>query len=446
VGVAAALVQAGASSRTEDHRGRSPLDYAIESKNIDLQSLLLGKDLKKEAELSRELALPRRSEVDERRIMQVWERFFENAFKTFVEECDLDDGLVVDHQGLRSLEQRHRQGGAAGPGSGSDAGRAGKETKTHEETPIEVDAVLFYWDELVSSWFDWILCFDESQQEYFVIHRYEYNVMWLSEFLEYYDDSWLAPTEASGLPRTCYLACKDRWMQYYDPCANQCYWFEIYSGRCEHYLPLGQDYDAVVAAGLEPYEEVGNGEDRALWFMPCQHPCAFSWVAVYLPGTSPHADRAEMSVAESKYEPRESPEKEAPGNASSSKDSFLLERKYTENITNEVAYSASDSKTSESKSQEVAVSSSSSCCWGWYFFNYFSGHSSWSEPPVWAGLVAASWNGWWFCRDPESGSDYWYSYVPAIGVTQSILRILSLFSSLVCFCHRWNPETNESTY
>jgi hypothetical protein len=381
LGVAAALVQAGASPSTVDRRGRSPLDYAIECKNLDLQGILLGKDLRKEAEFSRELALSCRSDVDERRIMQVWERFFENVFRSFAEECDLDDGFVFDSQGLQSIEERHRRGEKAEINSG----RVGK--KTTASVPIEVDAVTVCWDELVSSWFEWLLCFDEAHQDYVVIHRYEYNVMWLSEFLEYYNDFSPAYDDGSGIPRTCYSACKDRWMQYYDPLSNQCYWFQIHSGRCEHYLPLGHDYDSVVAAGLELYEEKAENDnvEVGVWVRPSQRPWVFSWVAIYVPGTIPYGERAESSVAGSKGEPPEEVEEK----------------------TQDLAKKPSRGLQKTLESNQEGTFSDSSC--GWYFFNYFTGHSSWTEPPSWAELVDADWNGWWFCRDPNSGSDYWYA-------------------------------------
>lgn len=416
IGIASVLVQAGASTSATDNRGRSPLDYAVEHKNLDLQGVLLGKDLRREAELSRELGRGGRSgTVDEKRIMEVWERFFENAFRSFADEADADAGLLVDEDALRSMEKRHKQGGGR-TNVEQERRKGGKAIAStpaaHVETELEVDSVDLYLDELVSSWFEWILCFDESQQEYFVIHRYEYSTMWLPDFLEYYNDSSSPPIQESDLPHTCYLAFQDRWMQYYDDSINQCYWFQIYTGRCEHYLPLGHDYDAVVAGGMEVYEEEGGGgeeEDRGVWVRPGQYPCSSSWAAVSWYDDNTTADlSSDLCIAESKltelssakYDDVSKIGKHSPPNDKESQSEKGAKANYSKDDS---VVAIPEPKGSDAKSSFNATVVS----YSWYFFNYFSGHSVWSEPAIWPELVATWWGGWWLCRDPDSGLDYW---------------------------------------
>ena len=130
----------------------------------------------------------------------------------------------------------------------------------------------------VIAWFDWILCSNQTEpdgEEYYAINVHSYYSKWLSELVIEYsyaiknkskNDMRLesfGTSSKSGkykneseieYPVTAEQVFQEGWIGFFDAEINECYWMQLSTGRCEMYLPIGDDYDNVVNLGLEFYD------------------------------------------------------------------------------------------------------------------------------------------------------------------------------------------------
>eukprot|EP01039_Chlorochromonas_danica_P011338 gene11338-12654_t len=204
-------------------------------------------------------------EVDMDRIMQVWDKFFENAFRMAESRLEMD--MLPPSPSFKdtsSSSKKSRKGAKERKGWSEEM-----EYKTslvdddeyyyhHSNSSIleNTDETEFQDDTYIecSSWFDYCLYFDEEQSEYLILHNTQNTVRYsLVEFLAFYECSSLVDyrffqdtTEtlsSYALPTNVYDCVALGWITYFDPQRNTCFWKQLYTESSEYYLPLGEDVE-----------------------------------------------------------------------------------------------------------------------------------------------------------------------------------------------------------
>lgn len=285
VPVVRVLLQHGAKAVSiTDKRGRSPRDVALESQNQELIDAVVGKKgAAQEVKKTKE-----QKQVDEARIMAVWEKFFENCFLTMEAEASQDAGLMYDRASVQHIAQQ-QQRDLHSSGGGRDNKVAVYAHARYQDPSLYDEAAGL--SDHVAAWFDWKLCSNLTEpdgEEYYVINTSTYSSKWLSALVMEYSYA-IKKTQRSYLrmesfecstksgrhsvnvkddeveyPLTAEDLFQQGWISFYDVEHNECYWMQLATGRCEKYLPIGDDYDNVVNLGLEFYE------DDIQWVRPNQ--------------------------------------------------------------------------------------------------------------------------------------------------------------------------------
>ena len=216
---------------------------------------------------------------------QVWEKFFENCFLSLEAEANQDSGLMYDKASVAHISQqqqsyKHDKKNVNGISSHDyDAYRNEfMGVKVQEKMDMHVEL-----SDHVSAWFDWILCTNQTEadgEEYYCLNRHSYYSKWLSELVMEYSYAVKKSKQKSDLqlesfggstksgkyeqlqgqqqpeyPLTAEQLFQEGWIPFFDVESNSCYWLQLSTGRCENYLPIGDDYDNVINLGLELYEE-----------------------------------------------------------------------------------------------------------------------------------------------------------------------------------------------
>ena len=394
--VFSALLTHGAGVRAPDASGKTVGQIAKIRQLTSIQNVLQEDRLTKDPAMGatsgrRREARERRpreakGEVDMERIMAVWNRFFENAFRSI--SADIDTGMsmsmgvdgngdvpggngggaggfLVDEEGFRSAMR--------GAQSSAPSAYVALQKEGFFDTDIDVNdinesvhrRVHHVTDKRVSAWLEWLLCYSVEHKDYYVVHRETAQSEWLSVHLERQakrNDLYCHGdgNDSSGCDFHDRLPCSPvelvqrGWMPFYDHLLNDTYWMQLSTGQCERCLPIGSSSRADAAAlstlGLRNYE--GGGE----WF--CADNCAVGrWVVVLLPDDD--------DVERGRF-PR--------GNGAT-------RGGHVQNATS---------------------------AQGYYFQNTLTGHISWTEPDRWIELIEAENDGWALCRHEDDISLYWW--------------------------------------
>jgi hypothetical protein len=385
------LLKFGSSLTYADKRGKTVVDLAKESTSDEIKSLLGVHPSSSAARTQAKVS----SAIDEARIMQVWEKFFENAFLAL--EAESEYGVIADRGTFDTVTKRNAPKSPAmysGELSDRDSRNSGREPSMLAE-----DAV---------SWFDWVLCpagaYSNEVDQYYVVCKQGYYTKWFSELADEFsyvlqsDRGDLRLESFSGIessekqyPMTCEEAFLGGWITFFDEDANECYWMQLSTGRCERYLPLGDDTENVINLGLEFYEMDSQ------WVRPNQYPCSTSWIVVSI-----IAEESELwtDVADGKDHDDYKMAKDS---------SYKNSEKYDKGYDGSTEYDGYiwnyDTQLWE---HQYPYEKNTGGGDSWYFYNTFTAQSRWEKPIGWDNQVTEEWNGWWLCRDHESGQDYWY--------------------------------------
>jgi hypothetical protein len=197
--------------------------------------------------------------VDQSRIMEIWERFFENAFKSAgvaYDDVDSECEDIIDTENAVSRQSFIQ---------------ACNVDHCHN-TSYDSD-----------DWFWWIVCFDHDLQVYFVVNSWSKDKMYLDEFWNNiciprsYDFVYKDIDEISQLPYPQSLSETQAsgWLTYFHHDENYCEWMNILSFIFEYFLPLGltEGFDNLQLMNLKP------SEDDEIWYEADQSVCR-AWVFV----------------------------------------------------------------------------------------------------------------------------------------------------------------------
>lgn len=203
-------------------------------------------------------------QVDMDRIMQVWDKFFENAFRMAESRLEMD-ALPPSPSFKESSSSSSKKSKRAKERKGWSEEMEYKTSLVDDESNYHnynssrfenADETEFQDDTYMecSSWFDYCLYFDEEQSEYLILHNTLNTVRYsLVEFLAFYEYSSLVDyrffqdtTEtlsSYALPTNLYDCVALGWITYFDPHRNVCFWKQLYTESSEYYLPLGEDVE-----------------------------------------------------------------------------------------------------------------------------------------------------------------------------------------------------------
>eukprot|EP00602_Paraphysomonas_sp_CaronLab_P013039 CAMPEP_0185043954 /NCGR_PEP_ID=MMETSP1103-20130426/43189_1 /TAXON_ID=36769 /ORGANISM="Paraphysomonas bandaiensis, Strain Caron Lab Isolate" /LENGTH=358 /DNA_ID=CAMNT_0027584183 /DNA_START=639 /DNA_END=1715 /DNA_ORIENTATION=- len=265
------LIRHGASLTVTNSAGHSPRYLAQTLKHHEIVDLIDGK----RTGALRSAKKGNGSPPDMERIMAVWERFFENAFKGLELELDDDndndggdEGQKVGWSELRSAEYPTEHI---------------REVMSHTDSQLILDAS--------RSWLSVVLAYnadliDPSDGEggewvgkhdgYFVVDTTAaWSEPWeLDDHLYSQQQQfgvWTWPDDGgSETPEDWPYSMRDLiqqgWMPFFDDTCNSCTWMHALSGLVELYLPVGQD-ETAVTLGLAPYDSNGT---QPYWMRPPQ--------------------------------------------------------------------------------------------------------------------------------------------------------------------------------
>jgi len=209
-------------------------------------------------------------EVDQRRIMAVWEKFFENAARRmagedFLVEKDDDDVWEKPHP-------------------------TKSKSKTTQVESLQRDDLSAEWPK-VREWWQNVLCYENyaSEDAWYVINLSSGTSVWLSDHLKTYERKGLLlpPQEANkGKPTGILNAAKNAWSFYFDHVSNRTYFLHIHSWQCEQTLPLATN---------RANRDLCNNQLGLVLSSPsslvpdveCDNICSQSWVQVSM--TNPSA-------------------------------------------------------------------------------------------------------------------------------------------------------------
>lgn len=243
------LLEYGAPTGLTNNAGMTPRDLAVHANNPTLVSLFNQKAS------SPQLKSPgAKTPQDTERIMQVWERFFENAFKSFEKEMQLEmeaDPALTLGEGLKG----YRSQDSAIYEDDIDITTLSVRD-SQQNSPTEIVRYNQHEINSIWNWLSWVLTYDEigkyevnscngyyvfsidNQQEPFVdlddhLYGQENFMIWggypgNDEYCEKY-------------PYSLQEVVQNGWMVYYDMNINFAQWMHVASGHIENYLPIGRD-------------------------------------------------------------------------------------------------------------------------------------------------------------------------------------------------------------
>lgn len=408
--IARILLKYGSSADIVDKRGKTSRDYARESDNEEIRNIFnSSSNILSDKRRLKSTAAP----VDEMRIMQVWEKFFENAYLAL--EAESEFGIIVDNTNLDSMIARNTRNNANNVDSFKHKSSTSKngskqldlnsrEAKKTHEVPVEPVEL----PEDAVNWFDWILCANPTDcEEYYVVSRQGYFTKWFVELAEEY--AYILEVKADSTPEYP-LSCEELflsgWIVFFDENINECLWMQLSSGRVERYLPIGDDVENVVNLGFEFYD----GDYQ--WVRPNQYPCHSSWVVISVVKNVEYTDidyfyKADDKNSSSQVNNSSKSENSAKNsdvvNHNQSAENEYFDDVYEGYVWNYYTQEWEHKENTDSVMQEEIQ---------WYFYNTFTAQSRWEAPVGWEEMIAQEWNGWWMCRDEISLVDYWYLNLP----------------------------------
>jgi hypothetical protein len=408
VAVVEILLNAGASLSVTNTAGHSPRQIALSMKHQEIVEII---DEKRTGKLRTRVATQQQGAgagvekpVDMERVMAVWERFFENALSGIdftmqdeEEDEEAKEGGTLfardahDVTGPYSISSAMGQGAYLSKKGGSSAAAA-------EEAYRGQDLY-----KACASWFSYVLSYDADRAAstdlkgddeddgeggadgYFVASCVNVGeaTQDLDDHLytqEQYD-VWCGYDYAASLgtdwPGSVEQLIQMGWVTFFDVDLNQCLWMYLPSGATENYLPVGDDTDMSVYAGLEPHDV-----NEPTWVAPPQV-AARSWVMIRC-GGGEGTDVAAESKADTLVRS---------SSTGGGGDSKGRGEKHT--YKSSVSFSDADSKYTSHDSGGDAKTGVEEV---WYYSNRISGHSCWTEPAGWEGLLQET-GGWVLCAE-----------------------------------------------
>lgn len=312
--VIGALLQHGATVNDVTQSGKTVTQLAKTRQSKSTISYLhevqKAADQRISQEKERKKAKQAASDVSADRIMQVWERFFDNAFKQagVPMDDDQDNGYYGEDYKDQSYhyygddddmfiaqQKKTKQKSSTSSSSKKNKKKSTKddhyyiEDKTYEreESLKESKDVMSQ-----SDWFEWIVCYDEEavddQSEeagsYYVIHKQTKEKRWLDDHWrilqrsEHYPFLFESDSETIAswpFPTTLWEVTAYGWLTYYDYYENICWWMNIATNVFEYYLPLGfgDDFDQFAQLNIFP------SQDHPDW-MAADQSCSTAWMLV----------------------------------------------------------------------------------------------------------------------------------------------------------------------
>lgn len=296
--------------------------------------------------------------------MQIWEQFFENAFKSMDDENEMIDGLEVNENGMIAAannllcdEGIHLRGKAGGSNkkiyNSDNSNSIVKSTQSANKTIIPSVNIL--------NWLDLLVCYshgDGSEFDcgYYIINRSNGSTYWLSNYLENEMNSNLI--KISDFPSTINIAIVNGWFHYFDNNINQCYWMHAFSESFQYSIPIGNDPVA---------QQIGlfsMSEGDKIW-LECDQSVTLSWIVVIM----------------------------------SNKDKIILNSKLTNTNKLEDKWSDWDDISNIQTNDQLNG-------YGYYYLNLITSQTSWIQPQNWSDVIV-NWGDWLFCCSEESN---WFPF------------------------------------
>eukprot|EP01038_Epipyxis_sp_PR26KG_P008156 gene8156-11038_t len=353
--------------------------------------------------------------VNQDRIMEIWERFFENAFSRLaLSDEDICDNInTIDNYAKLSVNKNNSYDNYDDMKVSSysyDDDYSNKMiinnkkkqkndnyNKNENKDDISIISVRSsnqdYEDYDLSNnsfniqtsyrWFEWIICYNydnnyyddsnnyhHTNEAYYVINKRTYLTRWLTDHINQCKYDLILPMNlsiwdnydvmvAKPYPVTIKDTILDGWLTYYDYNSNTCQWMSIPTKCCENYLPLNSGYEyqeTLISLGFEPNNDNNDNDNNNN-------------------EENNNVDRiwykADQSCA------------------------YAWILVIIANVNNH----KSDSK-SDDDSQEQFTK---------YYMNRLTGQTIWNEPSNWIQLVTA-WDGWMLCCNEDAPLDlFWFN-------------------------------------
>lgn len=269
------LLHLGASLATKDHEGHNAYSIAESKGHLAIVQHITqhqqrqggGSSSGGSRARSQSTAAASASVPDQARIMQVWEKFFENAFQVMlVREVDLD---TMDCR----LVEDYRSSGSDSNGNNDD------DDEEEENDNGARGGEVFECGEDIMQWYSWLLCFgkqhhnhqrattDAIADAYFVLNMFdtEQPALTYSEHLatqyatcDFEIDYGKVSIDYTEYPTSLDAAMRQGWMFYFDLDSNCTVWLHLPSGVKEPLLPLGglaEEAGAVARLGCQVYDQ-----------------------------------------------------------------------------------------------------------------------------------------------------------------------------------------------
>jgi hypothetical protein len=280
-----ALIKAGCDSNLASQTGKTPLQIAKEKRKANAEQFLQDleqKRKKKSSEENKGTLSPYKAQhanVSTDRIMEVWERFFDNAFKNAgvsLEENDSDynyyeDSKYRDYDDDFDLPPARTKSQSEKTKSKNKNQEPSKKLKSSSSVTKKED------------WFEWIVMYDDSSMNYYVYNSRSCEKQWLVDYLEDLSDgkNHLFLFESSEsivnwpFPVNIWEVISYGWLTYYDSYENYCSWINLKTLIVEYYLPLATEEDATTLSAYNLFPSY----DYPTWCEADQS-CATAWVMV----------------------------------------------------------------------------------------------------------------------------------------------------------------------
>lgn len=419
------LIEHGASTTVTNNAGQTPRYVATMHEHRQIVQYF---DSLKSISKSKVKSVDKTEPVDMERVMQVWERFFENAFKHFESEMnaeiDFDNAMTVDVRGMKDAKKNasyfdEDDFDIRDNKIGKNKKKSSFEMKTnnrqqsyyHHDNDNQDDNEDIYdygnawcerkgaynvdesdsWNEAaIWNWLSWFLTYDPTKEGesyckngYYISNLYDINVphMSLDEFFEHQSQYrlWIA-YPGDDEPCSLYpLALDDvvcnAWIIFFDIDSNTNVWMHIPSGNIQSYLPIGYD-----SSGLIESCELCPSDADCTWVSPPIGGATRNWMMVECVTQQKEMTRPSACNKKSiSFNEAESIEAHELDELDGGKERW-------------------DWNGKENETESVV----------WYYFNRMSGHSLWQEPVGWNETIAES-GGWALCSNELMVDFYWWN-------------------------------------
>ncbi len=465
--VVKALINNGCDKGIQDRKGRTPLKCAQELGYREMVMMLAdyGEISDRDVQPS---AFNHSSEVDQERIMKIWETFFENAFKRFddpnyimpaapaaaatrrggmskEEKVKAQRKKAYDDQRLMFFDER-----GSGVGGGSGARVASKSKYPADTTSSKVTASFtaaeknsgsYYKKQAYSeagsetvlapkvpilskrecllAWFSWIVFWDEEELAlalgnsstddncYYVMHRDTGETRWLASHVELMAEEGVIESSYAGYTAEdiAFVATQPLPTKLYD--AMEEYWltyYDPYSNTCS--------WMNLPTKSLENYLPLGMGETAkklakmksALNLTPFESDTA--WV-----GADQYVAQSWVVVIIDNYDTGAKEESSAKSGASYKSDAKSNNMWSTEvDSSSRIEYGGGGDQNygCDEYYNERRQAETTHNALDWYYLNTATNRASWEQPQNWDEVIA-TWGEWTLCCNEAAPDEiFWY--------------------------------------